>query len=75
MKAQYKEYLEFKASQNIRNLFKDTIRMLEDFRDEGIIDEDEFQRHRKRVLDRGNDAIRNLSKELEMFVFDEYNKE
>lgn len=67
MKAGFEGYLEFKAHQSIKYLYKDFIVILEDLLESGELDEETFFILRKKVLDKGNDSIRNLSKELEIF--------
>ena len=67
MQRKFKEYLEFKANQNIKRLFKDFIFILEDMKNNGLIEEEDYALLRKRVLDKGNDSIRDLSTELRVF--------
>jgi len=62
----------------IKRLFLSFIIILEDFRDDGRMSDEEFQRIRKRILDSGNDVIRDIVGELQNFDFifkEGYNKE
>lgn len=54
---------------SITRLFLSFIYMLEDFVADGRLTEDEFQRLRKRILDKGNNCIRDIDTELENFDF------
>jgi hypothetical protein len=60
-----KGMMKFQVQRNITCLYKQYLMALEDFRDdlrkEGVnISDETFQRIRKRVLDNGNDCIREL---------------
>lgn len=54
---------------SVTRLFLSFIYILEDFVSEGKITEEEFQRLRKRILDKGNNCIRDIDIELENFDF------
>jgi hypothetical protein len=54
---------------SITRLFLSFIYMLEDFVSEGQMTQEEFQRLRKRILDKGNNCIRDIETELENFDF------
>lgn len=54
---------------SVTRLFLSFIYQLEDLVHEGKITEDDFQRFRKRILDKGNNCIRDISDELENFEF------
>lgn len=54
---------------SITRLFLSFIYMLEDLVSEDKISQEDFQRLRKRVLDKGNNCIRDISDELENFEF------
>ena len=54
---------------SITRLFLSFIYILEDFVSEGKLTEEDFQRLRKRILDKGNNCIRDISLELENFDF------
>jgi hypothetical protein len=57
---QEKDYLYFRflGDKCIRFLFKEYLGQLEDMQREGVIDEDDFEYLRKRILDKGNDSAR-----------------
>lgn len=54
---------------SITRLFLSFIYILEDIVSEGKLTEEEFQRLRKRILDKGNNCIRDINLELENFDF------
>jgi hypothetical protein len=54
---------------SVTRLFLSFIYILEDLVSEGKISDDEFQRIRKRILDKGNNCIRDINIELENFDF------
>jgi hypothetical protein len=54
---------------SVTRLFLSFIYMLEDFVSEGKMTQEEFQRLRKRILDKGNNCIRDIETELENFDF------
>lgn len=60
-------YLHLKVHQNVSRLYKDFLFVLEDLRAAGDLPEEEFQRLRKRVLDLGNGAERELHDEIDKF--------
>lgn len=62
-----KDYLRFKVHQHMKGLFKNFLLMLEEITDRGQITEQDFEFYRKRVLDNGNEHIRNLSEEIDKF--------
>ena len=60
------ELIQFQINRNVRTLFKRYLILLEDLRDEGVrIPDDKFQKARKRILDAGNDCLRELESILE----------
>jgi len=63
----FKEYALFHINRKIINLYKQFLFILEDLRDEKFPIEDPriYQATRKRVLDLGNDAIREISEMME----------
>lgn len=67
MNVSARDYLEFKSRQHICQLYKDWLFILEDLKDQGKIDEDDFSFYRKRVLDIGNTKIREFKDELDKF--------
>jgi hypothetical protein len=54
---------------DIKKLYLSFLYTLEDLRDQNKINEEEFQRMRKRVLDHGNNCYRNIEEELDNFDF------
>lgn len=54
---------------SITRLFLSFIYILEDFVSEEKITEEDFQKIRKRILDKGNNCIRDINIELENFDF------
>ena len=61
LESKLQEYVQFQISRKITQLYKNFLFILEDLRAQGydITDED-YQRARKRVLDHGNDSIREI---------------
>lgn len=57
------------VKRSITRLFLSFIYILEDIVSEGKLTEEEFQRLRKRILDKGNNCIRDINLELENFDF------
>ena len=56
-----KEFLQFQINRKVKNLYKNFLFILEDLKSQGYdISDEDFQRCRKRVLDHGNDAIREI---------------
>jgi|TARA_R110000803_G_scaffold143805_7_gene209802 hypothetical protein len=51
-------YFEFLGERCIKHLFKDFLYQLEDIQEKYSIEDDDFERIRNRVLDKGNDTIR-----------------
>lgn len=54
---------------SVTRLFLSFIYILEDLVSQDKISDDEFQRIRKRILDKGNNCIRDINIELENFDF------
>lgn len=60
-----KEFVLFQNRRKVINLYKNFLILLEDLKEDGYnISDDKYQRLRKRVLDAGNDAIRQFEEEL-----------
>ena len=56
-----KEFLQFQVQRKVVSLYKSFLFILEDLKSQGYdISDEDFQRCRKRVLDHGNDAIREI---------------
>ena len=63
-----KEFLQFQVQRKVVSLYKSFLFILEDLKAQGYdIDEDMYQRCRKRVLDQGNDKIREIEDYLNNF--------
>lgn len=63
-----KDFLVFQLRRKIVNLYKNYLFILEDLEKSGYnIPEEEFQRIRKRILDYGNDTIREIEENLDKF--------
>ena len=61
-----KDFVTFQVSRKVTNLYKQFLFLLEDLQDQGYdIPDEVYQRMRKRVLDHGNDAIREIEENLE----------
>ena len=65
MDIKMKEFVLFQNRRKVVNLYKNFLILLEDLKEDGYnISEEKYQRLRKRVLDSGNDAIRQFEEEL-----------
>jgi hypothetical protein len=65
MDIKMKEFILFQNRRKVINLYKNFLILLEDLKEDGYnISEDKYQRLRKKVLDSGNDAIRQFEEEL-----------
>ena len=63
-----KDFLIFQLRRKVVNLYKNYLFILEDMKKDGYdIPEEEYQRIRKRILDYGNDTIREMEENLENF--------
>lgn len=62
-----KDYLLFQTRRKIVNLFKKFFFLLEDLSIDGKISQDKYQQMRKRVLDHGNDTIREIEEDINKF--------
>ena len=66
-----KQFAIFQVNRKVTNLYKQFLFILEDLQEQGYnIPEQQFQRIRKRVLDHGNDCIRETEEYLESFDID-----
>jgi hypothetical protein len=64
------EFVRFQVHRKITNLYKQFLFILEDTKtNNDEISEEAFQKARKRVLDHGNDSIREIDEMLEKFHF------
>ena len=64
-----KDFLRFQVNRKVTNLYKNFLFMVEDLYNSGEISEESFQRLRKRILDYGNDTIREIEENLDSFDF------
>jgi hypothetical protein len=63
-----RDFIAFQVRRKVTNLYKNFLFILEDMQDSGHdIPEEVFQRARKRVLDYGNDTIREIEENLDQF--------
>lgn len=63
-----KEFVNFQIRRKITNLYKQFLFILEDLKSEGYnIPEEQYQKIRKRILDYGNDASREIEENLKNF--------
>lgn len=63
-----KDFLKFQVTRKVTNLYKNFLFILEDLQDEDYnISEESYKRSRKRVLDYGNDSIREIEEYLDKF--------
>ncbi len=60
-------YIATRIQRDVKSLFLELIYVLEDLKATRQIDDVEFQRLRKRILDRGNNVSRGLLDELDNF--------
>ena len=64
----HQDFLTFVARRKVTNLYKHFLFILEDLKGTNPeMGEEDFQRARKRVLDYGNDAIREIEENIEKF--------
>lgn len=54
---------------DIKKLYLNFLYMVEDLRDQDKLDDAEFQKLRKRILDYGNNCYRNIEEQLNSFDF------
>ena len=63
-----KDFINFQVRRKVTNLYKQFLFILEDLRESGHnIPEESYQKTRKRVLDYGNDTIREIEENLKNF--------
>ena len=61
-----KDFVTFQVSRKVTNLYKQFLFLLEDLQEQGYdIPDEVYQRMRKRVLDHGNDTIREIEENLD----------
>lgn len=65
-----REYVLFQFRRKITNLYKHCLFILEDAVNSHYnMDNESYQKYRKRILDHGNDTIREIEEELQKFDF------
>lgn len=65
-----KEYVIFQLKRKVTNLYKQFLFILEDIDTSKYnMTNEAYQKYRKRILDNGNDTIREIQEELEKFNF------
>lgn len=70
MEDKKKDFVKFQNKRKVMNLCKMFLVLVEDIREDGkIITDSHYQRLRKRVLDHGNDSIREFEESLDSFDF------
>jgi predicted esterase YcpF (UPF0227 family) len=63
-----KDFLKFQVTRKVTNLYKNFLFILEDLQDEDYnVSDESYKRSRKRVLDHGNDSIREIEEYLDKF--------
>ena len=63
-----KDFVNFQVRWKVTNLYKQFLFILEDLQGDGYnIPEEAYQKARKRVLDYGNDAVREIEENLKNF--------
>ena len=61
-----KDFVTFQVTRKVTNLYKQFLFLLEDLQEQGYdIPDEVYQRMRKRVLDHGNDTIREIEENLD----------
>ena len=62
------EFLKFQVTRKVTNLYKNFLFILEDLKDEDYnISDESYKKSGKRVLDYGNDTIREIEEYLDKF--------
>jgi len=69
MEINLNSFVEGYIKREIKKLYTSYLYTIEDLHHDGIITEETFAKMRKRVLDGGNDCIRNIQEQLECLDF------
>ena len=62
-------YVSFLGEKVVKSLYKDYLRSLEDLFEKHGIPEEEFEKARNRILDKGNDSIRFFKDQIDNYHF------
>lgn len=62
-------YVSFLGEKSVKFLYKDYLRLLEDLFEKHSIPEEDFEKARNRVLDKGNDSIRFFKEQVDNYYF------
>jgi hypothetical protein len=62
------EYLKFQTNRQVKRLFKGFIVTIEDMRIRGQISEEDYGLYRKRILDSGNECIREIEQDIDKVI-------
>lgn len=60
-----KDFILFQIIRKFRNLFRNSLTILENLRDDNKITQAEFYNYRKSILDKGNDYIREVEEDFD----------
>lgn len=63
----HNEFLNFQISRHIIQQAKDCLVILEEFKDDGFLNEEGYNRLRKKILSSSNDKIRDMKAIIEQF--------
>lgn len=61
------KFFSFLITRSIKTVYVNQLRQIEDLLEEGAIDQDKFERMRNRILDCGNEQIRNCQETIEQY--------
>jgi len=75
MEENLKDLLKFQVNRNVINVYKDFLNIAEDLHRDGHIKNEKYQFLRKRILDKGNDCIRELEILINKFDLVSLNKD
>lgn len=62
------EYLKFQTNRQVKRLFKGFIVTIEDMKIRGQITEEDYCLYRKRILDSGNECIREIEQDIDKVI-------
>ncbi len=64
-----RDFVDYQIQQSVTKLFKNTLLELESLKDKHNLPQEDFEVARKRILDSGNDTIRDIQSLLNVFNF------